>query len=511
MKKITLSLVAIVATMGTTYAQVYTPDALRFSQTNYGSTARFKAMGGAQIGVGGDMSSLGGNPAGLGLFTKSEFSLTPEFNGMTGNATYLNQNTTSSKDRLNLNNIGAVFYSPAFRVKGESDQTGVVSTVFGIGYVRNNDFGGEFSYTGNNSNNSIADYFRDDANGFNGAPNGPTNLPAGSLRSMAYEGFIIDYDDFTNPNKPFYRSSTRDNADAQPKANKQTQNEIRSGSTSELTVGGALNISNQVYIGASIGLVNTRYINDGKFSESGYNYTEDSNYDLAFSKSQETKGSGFNARLGVIVRPVENFRIGATLQTPSWLLIEDNTTYKLDTRIASGPNAGPSANTPASYVFSYRLRTPLKGSVGASYVIGGRALLSADVDYVDYSSMRFSTDQGNEPETIMAENATVRDYYKAAVNYRVGAEIKLDNAFSLRGGYGLNGSSIKGDNDGYFATKLYSGGLGYRVNNYYVDVTYQRADTNTELAPYELNDYSEPVASIKTSRNNVFLTFGVRF
>ena len=76
-KYILLFVVGIVATTNISYAQVllptYSGDALRFSQTNYGSTSRFKAMGNAQIGVGGDISSLGGNPAGLGLFTKSEF------------------------------------------------------------------------------------------------------------------------------------------------------------------------------------------------------------------------------------------------------------------------------------------------------------------------------------------------------------------------------------------------------------------------------------------------------
>ncbi|RZM21483.1 MAG: hypothetical protein EOO88_33070 [Pedobacter sp.] len=57
MKRLMLSIVAIAATTGTLYAQSYAPDALKFSQTNFGSTARFKAMGGAQIGVGGDMST----------------------------------------------------------------------------------------------------------------------------------------------------------------------------------------------------------------------------------------------------------------------------------------------------------------------------------------------------------------------------------------------------------------------------------------------------------------------
>lgn len=30
-------------------------------------------------------------------------------------------------------------------------------------------------------------------------------------------------------------------------------------------------------------------------------------------------------------------------------------------------------------------------------------------------------------------------------------------------------------------------------------------------SPYLLDDYSEPVADVKSNRNNVFLTFGVRF
>jgi hypothetical protein len=511
MKKIILSLAAIVAATGTIYAQDYAPDALKFSQSGYGSTSRFKGMGGAQIGVGGDLSSLGGNPAGLGLFTKSEFGITPEFNGMKGNASYLGQNTKSSKDALNLNNLGVVLYSPTLRSKGESTQTGVISTVFGLGYQRTNDFGAEFTYTGKNAANSIADYFRDDANSYGKAPN---TLPVGTPGRMAYDGYIIDYDDFTNPSKPVFLSSTRDNSNNQLESNTQTQNEMRSGSTSELTVGGAMNISNQVYIGASLGLVNVRYLNDSQFFESGYNFTEDSRYDLTYNKNQETTGSGFNARLGVILRPVSTFRIGVTFQTPTWMLIEDNTSYKLDTRIASGANSGTWANDPANYTFTYRLRTPLKGSVGASYVIGGRALISADVDYIDYSTIRFSTDQGNDPNRILSENNTVRDYYKGAVNYRFGAEYKIDNMFSLRGGYGNNGTAIKGDDDGYFDTKFYSGGLGYRVNNYYVDVTYQRMETNNELSPYIVGtaqNPEEPVASIKTTRNNVFLTFGLRF
>jgi len=488
MKKLMLSLVALAATTGTLYAQSYAPDALKFSQTNFGSTARFKGMGGAQIGVGGDMSSLGANPAGLGLFTKSEFSLTPEFNNMIGNANYLDRQTESTKDRLNLNHIGAVFYSPSYRTRGQDTQKGIISTVFGIGYNRNNDFAADFNYEGQNPSNSVVDYFSELANS--------TGIDRDGLASMAYDSYLIDEDA-----RGFYPITEVNN--------RQAKGEMRSGSTSELTASGAINISNQVYIGASVGLVNVRYINDSKFVEAGVTTANDA-YSLSFRQSQETTGSGYNARLGMIFRAADNFRIGATLQSPSWLFIQDNTTMVLDATIATGQNAGTSANQPVNYVFNYRVRTPLKAALGASYVVAGKALISADIDFVDYSSIRFSTDQGLEPETIMDENSIVRDNYKSATNYRVGAEYKVNPLFSIRGGYGLNGSAIKGDTD-YFASNYYTGGLGYRVDNYYFDLAYQRVETNTDLAPYELNDFSEPVANIKTTRNNVFLTFGVRF
>jgi long-subunit fatty acid transport protein len=504
MKRFLFSLAAIVAATGASYAQSFAPDALRFSQTNFGSTARFKGMAGAQIGVGGDMGSISSNPAGLGLFTKSEFSLTPEFNNMKGSANFLNGNTSSSKDRLNLNNLGVVLYSPTYKAQGQNTTKGLISSVFGLGYARNNDFNANFTYGGINPTNSIADAYAEQANRLG---NEPDQLPIRSMASKAYEGYLIGYG--PNPNLPNGASDYFAQTDVN---NTQKKTEIRSGSTSELTAAGALNISNQIYIGASVGLVNIRYVNDSEFIEGGFNVTENSNYSLSMRQNQETTGSGINGRLGVIFRPVSTFRIGATFQTPTWLLIEDNTTISLDTRIATGAAQGSYVGDPENYIFRYRLRTPLKGSIGASYVVAGRALLTADVDYTDYSSIKFSNDiNSDDPARIRDENLNVKSNYKEAFNYRMGIEYKLDNAFSLRGGYGFNGSAINDDDSKYFDTNIYSGGLGYRVDNYYFDVAYQRFETGSKLAPYELNNFTEPEAQIKTSRNNVFLTFGVRF
>lgn len=502
MKKIiTLILVAIVAITSTSYAQ-YASDALRFSQTNYGSTARFKALGNAQIGVGGDMSSLGANPAGLGLFTRSEFSLTPEFNQTGANAVYLNQNINTTKSQLNINQLGAVFFSPAYKRKGQNTKSGLVSMVFGLGYNRNNDYSMENNFSGLNKATSIADYFAELA-----GSSSPNKLVAGTPERIAYDNYLISYDDVA---KNYYPETFASNTTG----NSQSKNELKTGAVSEFNFAAAANISNQVYIGASIGLLNIRYNSDAQYVENGTarEYLNDNltgkniNYKLLFNQNQITKGSGLNARLGIIFRAAEGLRFGATIQTPSWFVIDDSYTESLDNR---GTIRGTTDSK--TYDFTYNLRTPLKASLGGSYIIGGQALLSADVDFIDYASTKFSSSNMNKEYDVINENNTsVRKNFTSAVNYRVGLEYKLD-AISLRGGYALNGSPYKTDDTGMFDAKVYSGGLGYRTGKYSIDLAYQRLENTTTVSPYTLKNGNEPLATTVNAKNNVFLTLGVRF
>ncbi|MCX3266269.1 OmpP1/FadL family transporter [Pedobacter agri] len=509
MKKIILAtIVATVATIGTTYAQSYAPDAFRFSQTNYGSSARFKGMGGAQIGVGGDIGSINANPAGLGLFTKSEFNITPEFNSVSNESAYLGNNIKSDKSQINLNNLGVVFYNPAAKMKGSDVNKGLVSTVFGLSYTRNNDFLNNIDYNGINTNSSIRDAYVDQANGF-----GTENSVAGD----AYNSYLINRNAPNFPNG--FSAEPYNNANFD-----QNWSESRLGSTSEFNIAGALNFSNKLYLGATASFVNVKYTSDASFTESGivnsYDdqltvpaYTGNENYTLTHLRYQQTRGNGFNLKLGMIYRPVPELRVGLNFQTPTWMSIEDNTTETLQARLAgNATNSAQSINNPSRYYdFTYNLRTPLKASAGLSYVIGNVALISADVDYIDYSSMRFSADGGGSSATINDNNAFIKASYKEAVNYRLGAEVKVTSEVSLRGGYAVNGNGIKGGENSFYQGQFITGGIGYRIDNYYFDLAYQNYKTNFNSSPYLLDDYSEPVADVKSNRNNVFLTFGVRF
>ena len=111
---------------------------------------------------------------------------------------------------------------------------------------------------------------------------------------------------------------------------------------------------------------------------------------------------------------------------------------------------------------------------------------------------------------ILDNNREILNNYKSAINYRLGAEYKIEKLM-LRAGYGVQGNPYKALDNNKFKISTYSAGIGYRINNIYVDMTYQQMVYNSDIKPYTLNPGNSPIASIKNTRNNIFLTIGRRF
>lgn len=503
--RLLLSVAVIVAASGEIHAQ-YTADALRFSQTQSGSTARFKAIG-AQIGIGGDLSSIGSNPAGIGLFTKSDFSITPEFNTFKANANYLSNNFVGQKDQLSLAQAAVVWNHKLSKPKGSNLDEGWISFNYGVAYNRTKAYSANILFTGKNPINSIADYYAELATSNYGAPN---TLSSGSLERMAYDNYIIGYD---NTDGTYFPETDVNNT--------QTKNDLRSGSQSEINFAFGANYSNQFYIGASLGITSLKYSTDAVYKEVGYNVTEGNDYDLSYRQSQITRGSGLNAKLGAIYRPNATVRLGATVETPTWYTIDDSYSEGLDTKYGRNKVDSSFVNDDSVYDFSYRLRTPLKVSGGIGLFFNKNGFISADIDYVDYSTINLSSqDNTFDTEVIVDNNREILKTFKSAINYRLGTELKF-NHLLIRAGFGVQGNPYQElkDNSGkilsnfkeHFKIQTYSGGLGYRINDVYFDLTYQQIAYNTEISPYKLNAVGTPIASIENKRNNVFLTIGKRF
>jgi hypothetical protein len=134
-------------------------DALRYSQRFFGTTARSAAMGGAFAALGGDISTLGYNPAGIGVFRNTELIFTPSFSMDESGTTFYGNRRTENEHKLGLNNLGFI---ASFN---RNSTTGWVGTNFGIGYHRHNDFNRRQVVQGRNPHSSMADYFQFNAEG----------------------------------------------------------------------------------------------------------------------------------------------------------------------------------------------------------------------------------------------------------------------------------------------------------------------------------------------------------
>ena len=138
-------------------------DALNYSQTFNGGTARFVSMGGAFGALGGDFSSLSYNPAGLGVYRSSEFTITPPFKKRSIESSFYNESNNDNRSKLYFDNIGFVFsYKPS-----KTEEKGLVNFNIGFGYNRTNDFYSKSFARGDNPDNSIMDYFEAKINNAN--------------------------------------------------------------------------------------------------------------------------------------------------------------------------------------------------------------------------------------------------------------------------------------------------------------------------------------------------------
>ena len=134
--------------------------------------------------------------------------------------------------------------------------------------------------------------------------------------------------------------------------------------------------------------------------------------------------------------------------------------------------------------YDYDFQSPWRFIASAAYLFGRRGLVSFDYEYTNYPGM--SLDSHNYD--YRNENNDIKIYYKSGSTFRVGGEYRLTNQLSLRLGYSYQTSPVKqqvlngreivytsGTNTAYTldrSIQYYTGGLGYRFSNLYLDLAY---------------------------------------
>lgn len=487
-------------------------DALRYSWLTPGGTARSQAVGSATTALGGDLSSLFTNPAGLGFYKTGEMVITPGYSLNNAKTNYLGSEQKDSKNNMNYGTMGFVF-------SGGGSRNGAWKNLsFGLGVNRLANFNGSTYLKGYNDKSSYSEKYLEELTDNNVTdPNAAaSNYPYGS--SLAFNTYLVDTVQGPGGSLTGYRSL------ATPQTGVDQQEKITTrGGIADYSIGIAGNLQDKFYIGASVGVTLLKYGRDKLYTETDATQNPNNNFKYFTSgESLTTEGSGINLRLGMIFKPVENLRLGLSFQTPTMYNLKDVYTATVTTDLEGYAGSGVltqssldlTNNEPGNYQYSYT--APLKASFGFSYafaeqedVTKQRGFITADVEYIDYKGSKFHATDGSGSTYFDNLNNTIRSYYKSAFNYRVGGELKF-NTIMVRGGFGYYANPFANETDKGSRMNI-SGGLGYRNKGVFVDLTYAHLITKANYYPYQLTGNTFYPAAVKDVHGGIVLTVGFKF
>ncbi|MFV0289693.1 MAG: OmpP1/FadL family transporter [Mangrovibacterium sp.] len=487
-------------------------DAFRLSDVKMQGTARATAMGNAFGALGGDFTSASINPAGVGLYMKGEFQATMQLGNYKHEANYLGVKTLETSNPFSIPSLS---YVVPFKTNASANSS-LVSVSLGFGYNRMNNFNTSTIVNGFNATSSMLDQFTQNAtDGYLGT----------YYEELAINADAIYADDLGT----FYHDLQKyqDGLPSENYAHDQQKIIDHSGSVDEYAFTAAFNFNHKIYFGATLGIHDVSFEEVSLMIENNPDYNGDNDFDhfyeSQFEQYLETTGTGVNAKFGLIYKPIEALRLGVAVHTPTYYELHDYydsfMSYEYDQYKAGEFEPKYNEAIPSNAgEYDYKIHTPMKAVFSAAYVIGKRAILSADYEYVDYAKMKLK--RGGGGYTFSDENREIKSVFKSVGNLHVGAEFRLTDQFSLRGGYENSPSPY--ELEGWQSTlNTYSLGFGYRFGACYLDFAYKHSANTSNLELYEMpygvvntgydDVVTSSIAEIDYKRNYYTLTFGIRF
>lgn len=138
-----------------------------------------------------------------------------------------------------------------------------------------------------------------------------------------------------------------------------------------------------------------------------------------------------------------------------------------------------------------------------------KGFITADAEYVTYRSNRYrNAEDFDDGGYYAGVNEGVKSYYKGALNFRVGGELKFTTLMT-RLGFAYYGNPYK-DKELKGNRMYISGGLGYRHAGMFIDLTYVHALTKDVNFPYRLPDKANTFATTRGNGSNIMLTLGFK-
>lgn len=507
MKKIILVAIALSFSLSAV-AQDFVDNALLFSRTRPNGSARIQALGGAQVSLGGDYSTALSNPAGLGMYNRSEFTFSPGLNFINSSTDFFGETADESRSVFSIPGISLVFQKESGR------ETGFLGGSFAITLNRTNDFHQDYRYTGINNNHSILDYFIQDAGNIDPDLLLDAEATASyyySLTGLAYRNFLIE-DRLDDEGNLFYDSPLNFTSARQQEVSE------RKGAMNQWSLAYGANFSDKFFLGASLGISSIRFKLSQTYSEFDLQYPDNTYMparDFTLNEDYDIRGSGVNLTLGAIYRPVDFLQVGASLVTPTYYQLTDTYSARMESNwnnfdfYPEDPD-----DAPLGYVFDefdqpliyeYSITTPMKFSTGVT-LINKLGFITADVEFVNYGKAKYRSDVAGD---FSNENQGIKSEYSSVVNYRVGAEYRF-NIFRVRAGYNYMADPVVFSDGLDRSIQTISGGVGVRTNKFFVDLAALNSKTNGRRIPY-FAGAPDPVAESEFSNLNFILTVGFNF
>jgi len=476
-------------------------DALRYSQIYWQGTGRSMATGSAFSALGADFLTASTNPGGMGVFRSYDLSVTPEVFVNNVSSLYNGTLTDASKSMFDLSNFGYVLTKKIGR-----GGKGWLYYQVGFGMNRLNNYNGSTLMQGVNQESSRVDVYIEETYDMFDMGYSLEEIYDYSpfYLGPAWDTYLLDTVRFGND---LYIESP-----VPPGGILQTQQISTKGSNNEYLVSFSANYDDVLYIGATLGLPYIRYFEESLYSETDIADTIPTFNYWSVAENLVTTGWGVNMKLGVVVRPADWIRVGLAFHTPTYYWSMRDTwytvTYSDVTELNTGNVFQGSYSSPDGE-YKYKLTTPMRAIGSIGFVISRIGFITAEYEYTNFNSSKFKSNDYN----FQGENDAIRQSFQGTNNFRFGTEWRLSN-FSFRAGYAIYASPYADDlNDG--ARTNITGGLGYKKNQFEIDLTYVHSSYKEDYYMYsyanpELDIYVQPNA-VQNTITNQHIVLGFRY
>ena len=460
MRKTALLILFALAAISAQAQTIY--DAQRFSEREYEGTARSVAMGNAFTALGGDLGSIGINPAGSAVANYSQFTITP---GLTissnttqgvspytdGYLPYFERQFKNTATHFAIPNLGMTFNWKTGR------KSGLKNVTFGFVMNRVNSWNEDLYAAGRNATTSFMGAMATEATnkellGSNLNMNNAYDYDPWKY-VVGYQSGMIStfggYDDqFVGASELIFDNMGQTEISLGGPLDQSYGRQVR-GAKNDYLINLGFNISDFLYLGANLGITSMNYSYEEYFKEVA---VDPSDFGIEFDNGQKiyfdnmkykysygANTSGVYGKFGFILTPGFGLRIGGAIQTPTATTVTEY--WYMSGETAYTDNSFNAAAESPEGEDRYRFSEPWRANLGVAYTLGKFAVFSVDYEMCNYSNMKFKRSGfDDDREYFIDLNEDINSVFGTSHMLRAGVEVKPVDRLALRAGYGITTS-----------------------------------------------------------------------